>query len=64
MECEFCAIEGMASEAATKCSECGEWICAEHAVFNPQGETVCPGCLEDSEEASTEDLGTEIEELD
>lgn len=64
MECEFCAMEGMASEATVKCLECGEWMCAEHTAHTSQGEALCPGCLENAEEPSEEDLGAGIEEFD
>jgi len=64
MECEFCAMEGTASEASTKCIECGEWMCEEHTMLNALGDPLCPTCFEDAEEPAEEDLGAGIEELE
>jgi len=64
MECEFCAMEGVAGEANVKCSECGEWVCEIHLVEKGK-QLLCPTCFEAaSDEILEEDLAEDIEETD
>lgn len=64
MDCEFCAMDGTAGEASTKCSECGEWVCDVHCQFKANGTPLCPSCFEAAEEETPkEDLSEDIEEI-
>ena len=64
MDCELCAMEGMAGEATMKCTECGEWLCDVHCKFGADGKPLCPSCLESIEEKTVEaDFSEDIEEL-
>lgn len=63
MDCEFCAMEGMANDAVRKCTECGEWVCEEHIMLNALGDPLCPTCFEDADD-ETQDLEQDIKEVD
>jgi len=63
MECEYCAMEGTASEASVRCTECGEWVCEVHCVDKGKGQLLCPTCFEAaSDDIVEEDLAEDIEE--
>ena len=64
MDCEFCAMEGLAGEASVKCGECGEWVCEIHTVDRGKGLLLCPICLEAaSDDILEEGLAGDAEEV-